>query len=213
MGPIAPVAGHFDATGTLPASVGGVQLTANGIPVPLVSVSSGEILAVAPFGLDGSNSAPWVLTYGGATASHYSSVQAAQPAIFTQNGQGFGPAVVLNQGGSPNTQMNPATKGALAAIFATGLGQTDPPGVDGQRATQPVPQAKLNVQVKIGGQTAQVMDAGLAPGFVGLYQIDVLVPAGLTGQGALPLNLSVGSFNGLQVNGPFAQGTTIWIAP
>jgi uncharacterized protein (TIGR03437 family) len=213
MGPIAPVAAHFDADGRLPVTVGGVQLTAYGIPVPLISVSSGEIIAVAPYEIDGSFDPPWMLTYGGATVSRFAAAQEAQPAIFTQNGQGYGPAVVLNDGGSPNTQSNPAAKGALVAIYATGLGQTDPPGVDGMMAASPLPQPKLTVQVTIGGQKADVMDAGPTPGFVGLSQVDVRVPVGLTGQGALPLTISAGSYVGLQGTMPLGQSVTIWIAP
>jgi uncharacterized protein (TIGR03437 family) len=185
MGPIAPVALHFDANGKLPVSAAGMQLTANGIPVPLVSVSSGEIVAVAPYGLDGSLSSTWSLTYKDATVSRNAVVQAAQPAIFTQNDQGYGPAAVLNEGGSPNSRTNPAAKGALVAIYATGLGQTDPPSVDGLMATPPQSQPRLSVRVTIGGQNADVLDAGLAPGFVGLSQVDVRVPPALIGQPAI----------------------------
>jgi uncharacterized protein (TIGR03437 family) len=213
MAPFAPVKTYFDETGKIPVSAGGVQLTANGIAVPLLSVSSGEILAVAPYGLDGSSISTWTLAYRGATASGHSGVQAAQPALFTQNGQGYGPAVVLNQGGSPNSRTTPAAKGELVAIYATGLGQTDPPEVDGLMPAPPLPQSKLPVRVTIGGQSADVLYAGPAPGFVGLSQIDVRVPLGLTGQGALPLTLSVGSFAGMQATAPFAQSVTIWIAP
>ena len=213
MGPIAPVALHFDANGKLPVSAAGMQLTANGIPVPLVSVSSGEIVAVAPYGLDGSLSSTWSLTYKDATVSRNAVVQAAQPAIFTQNDQGYGPAAVLNEGGSPNSRTNPAAKGALVAIYATGLGQTDPPSVDGLMATPPQSQPRLSVRVTIGGQNADVLDAGLAPGFVGLSQVDVRVPPALIGQGALPLTLSAGSFTGMQNASPFVAGVTIWIGP
>lgn len=207
MGPFAPVATTFDSNGELPVSAGGVQLTANGIPVPLIRVSSGEILAVSPYGLDGASGATWSLTYGGATTSGHTQVQEAVPAFFTQNDTAIGPAVVVNQDGSMNSRDNPAAKGSMVTFYVTGLGQTDPPGIDGLIVSAPVPQSRLSVRVTIGSQNAQVMDAGAAQGFVGLSQVDVLVPAGLIGQGALPLTLSAGPFTSTQTN------VTIWIAP
>jgi uncharacterized protein (TIGR03437 family) len=195
LGPMAPVNPPVDASGKLPVSAAGVAITANGIPVPLISVSSGEILAVAPYGLDGQTSSTWTLNYNGVAANKYVAVQSAVPAILT----------VLNQDGSTNTQTNPATKGNQAAIFATGLGQTDPPGIDGAIAAAPLPQSKLPVQVTVGGQPADVLYAGSAPGFVGLSQINFVVPPNLPGQSA-PITISAGPFTGPQT------GIYLWLA-
>ena len=46
------------------------------------------------------------------------------------------------------------------------------------------------VTATLGGQAAQVQFAGLAPGFVGLYQVNVIVPSGLTPGSAVPLVLT-----------------------
>ena len=194
LGPMAPVNPPVDATGKLPVSAAGVSITANGIPVPLISISSGEILAVAPYGLDGQTSSTWTLNYNGVAINKYVTVQSAVPAVLT----------LLNQDGSTNTQTNPATKGNQAAIFATGIGQTDPPSIDGAVGAPPLPQSKLPVQVTVGGQPADVLYAGPAPGFVGLSQINFVVPPSLPGQSA-PLTISAGPFTGPQT------GLYLWL--
>ena len=46
--------------------------------------------------------------------------------------------------------------------------------------------------VVIGGEVATVLFSGLAPGFVGLYQVNALVPAGAGAGGAVPVTISMG---------------------
>jgi uncharacterized protein (TIGR03437 family) len=46
--------------------------------------------------------------------------------------------------------------------------------------------------VRLGGAPAEVLYSGLAPGFVGLYQVDVQVPAAAPSGSAVPLELSIG---------------------
>ena len=52
---------------------------------------------------------------------------------------------------------------------------------------------KLGDAVTIGGQPATVSFAGLAPGFVGVYQVNAQVPAGITPGDAVPVVLTQGS--------------------
>jgi uncharacterized protein (TIGR03437 family) len=47
------------------------------------------------------------------------------------------------------------------------------------------------VQVTVGGIEAQVSFAGLSPGSVGLYQINTVVPVGVTPGTAVPVVVSV----------------------
>lgn len=68
--------------------------------------------------------------------------------------------------GSPS---NPASAGEAILLFATGLGAV----------SSPANTVSGSVQVNIGGQPATVDFAGMAPGFVGLYQINARVPAGI----------------------------------
>jgi uncharacterized protein (TIGR03437 family) len=89
---------------------------------------------------------------------------------------GNGQASVVNEDGTVNSPTNPAALGSLISLYATGLGQTTPPAVDGATATiLAVP--NLPVSVLIGGFPAYVVYAGSAPGLVqGTFQINVRVP-------------------------------------
>jgi uncharacterized protein (TIGR03437 family) len=108
-------------------------------------------------------------------------VAAARPAIFTTNEQGTGQGAIRNQNSSPNSASNPAARGSVVQIFATGLGATNPVVPSGQPApsAEPLSRVVAGVEARIGGQPAAVQFAGLAPGFVGLYQVNVVVPPGV----------------------------------
>jgi uncharacterized protein (TIGR03437 family) len=208
LGPFEPVFDGFGAGGALPTSAGGTQILFNNTPAPLVSVSSGEIIAQAPFELGSSSGADVALTYNGVTTPSGIGVQAANPAVFTISNQPFGPAIAQNQDGTLNSATSPAPKGSIIVLYATGTGQTIPPGSDG--AVPPdsaLPKPKLPVLVTIGSQNAQIFYAGDAPGFVGLTQLNIGVPASLVGGGAQPITLQVGSFPLNQSN------VTIYVAP
>jgi uncharacterized protein (TIGR03437 family) len=86
---------------------------------------------------------------------------------------------VLNQDGTLNTLENPAPAGTVLQIFATGLGPVDPPVSDGQTAAAEEPLNRLmgSIQVLMDGISAEVLFAGLAPGYVGLYQVNARLPA------------------------------------
>ena len=77
-------------------------------------------------------------------------------------------------------------------LFATGAGQTDPPGVDGQ-ITGSTQRPLLPVSVRIGGMQARVSYAGAAPGMVaGTLQVNCMVPMESPVGYAIPIVLSVG---------------------
>jgi CheY-like chemotaxis protein len=83
------------------------------------------------------------------------------------------------------------------ALYATGAGQTTPPGISGSVSTQtrladyPVPQ--LAVKVTVGGEPAEIIYAGAAPHTVsGLLQVNFRVPANATLGDAVPIVLTVG---------------------
>jgi len=132
-------------------------------------------------------------------------IQSAAPGIFTVNTQGSGQAAVLNQDYTPNSASNPAPVGSIVSIYGTGQGQVSPAIPDGTPAplgslsqTVAVPttsaQSCLNspnsMCVAIGSAFGAVSFTGLAPGFIGLWQINVMIPAG-AGTGSLGLRVVI----------------------
>jgi uncharacterized protein (TIGR03437 family) len=84
-------------------------------------------------------------------------------------------------------------------IFATGAGSTTPALLAGEPAPASAsPLVLTNVQptVTIGGQAARVQFSGMAPGYVGLWQINAEVPASVAPGPAVPLVIAVPSSSG-----------------
>jgi len=100
---------------------------------------------------------------------------------------------MMNEDGSANSIDNPAAPGSTVVLYASGEGQTDPPGVDGQFAADTLPTPLLPVSMRIGGEDAIVISAAAAPGqAAGLLQLTVRVPDGLSAGDAVPAVLTVG---------------------
>lgn len=77
-------------------------------------------------------------------------------------------------------------------MYCTGLGATQPAVKSGEAApsSEPLARVTTTVTATVGGQAATVQFAGLAPGFVGLYQVNVQIPAGVAPGSSMPLVLS-----------------------
>ncbi|MCX6995641.1 MAG: hypothetical protein NTV49_00800 [Kiritimatiellaeota bacterium] len=133
-------------------------------------------------------------------------VGAAQPGVFTQNQSGSGPGAILGQkpvAGSVaalNTAANPASAGDYLLIYCTGLGAVTPSIVAGAAASYPPAYYTDNkVTVTVGGIDAPVQFSGLAPGFAGLYQVNVIVPSGVTEGSSVPVVVTAAGASGAPV--------------
>lgn len=79
-------------------------------------------------------------------------------------------AAVLNQDGTINSALNPAVRGQAMVIFATGLGAVTRQSNGLSTTTRPV-------TVILDGRELNPFFSGLTPGYIGLYQINVSIPA------------------------------------
>ena len=106
------------------------------------------------------------------------------------NGSGTGDGVILHGNNTLVSAANPATAGEEVVIYATGLGPTSPAFATGTAANQ-TNTTVMTATVKVGGQNAAVVYSGLTQGLVGLYQINAIMPSGLTG--SQPVVVTVGT--------------------
>jgi uncharacterized protein (TIGR03437 family) len=112
-------------------------------------------------------------------------MQLTAPGLFLFDG---GRAAAINQDGTINGPSQPASVGSVLQVYATGLGAVDHPVATGD-ATPLLPFSRTlaTVDASLGGQSAEVQFAGLAPGFAGLYQVNVVVPQLAPGDYALEI--------------------------
>lgn len=165
-----------------PTTLDNVQVTVNGIAAPIYYVSPTQLSFIVPYGaLTGAIAAIQVNNNG--TASNTVTMFAATtaPGIFTVPPGGLGYGAILHQDGTLVTSKSPAQIGETVSVFVTGLGAVSPTIADGDAGPSPGLSYTTNtIAADIGGTTATVTYAGLAPGLAGLYQVNVTIPSGLT---------------------------------
>jgi uncharacterized protein (TIGR03437 family) len=191
IGPTTPVTAVADASGTMPNLLGGVQVTVNGSPVPLLYVSDSQVNAMAPLRFSGFPARVRVSFNGVETSDFVATVVAASPEVFQR---GDGTAAAVNQDGSINSPEHPAQRGSVVAIWVTGIGTTSfGAWQDGRLATGAVDFGCC--QVSAQGHPADVVYGGAAPGIVaGVAQVNFQLPAQLMDYGpTVDVSLSAGA--------------------
>lgn len=173
----------------LPTALGESCLTVNGAILPLVFVSANQINAQLPFHVDGK--AQLVLrTPAGVSNNLNFTIQPTAPSVFRSAGDGT-PIVVRD--GELVGEENPIRPGDHLVIYATGLGLTSPaveaglPGPDG-----PLAETVVAPEVDLAGDPLEVAYAGLAPGQVGVYQLNVKVGGAVRASGVQELRIRQG---------------------
>jgi uncharacterized protein (TIGR03437 family) len=195
LGPGALTGLSIGGDGRVASSSGGTQVLFDGVAAPILYSSAGQVAAVVPYAVDG-KSGTQVQVKNGALSSDAVAFPVSQvaPSIFSVNLSGTGQAAILNQDGvTPNSSKSPAARGSIVSIYATGEGQTNPGGIDGQIAGSNPPAPTRPVTVLIDGKPADVTYAGAAPGAVaGLFQVNVRIPADAA-TGDVSLEIHVGA--------------------
>ena len=185
IGPDEGVGTQLDESGRVATEVAGTQVLMDGEPVPLFFVRADQVNAQATYRLDGLTSTEIQIIHEG-EESNVVMVPVAQssPAFFTLPDDRTQVIAILPDG-SLNSTTNPAQPGDVIVMYATGEGQTVPPGEDGKLAEPPFPEPVLPVEVLIGGLPAKILYFGSAPSLTGLVQINAEIPEGVETAAAL----------------------------
>ncbi|MEP7365935.1 MAG: hypothetical protein ABI972_21985, partial [Acidobacteriota bacterium] len=174
----------------LPTSLGGVRLELNGVPLPLLFVSTGQINAILPVGVPVNTVLQLALYKGSAPPVLVNLVvAAAQPAVFSRDLTGKGQGIILDPQFRFLDSGNPGKAGDPFVMYLSGLGEVEPAVPSGAAApTTSLHRVKATVKVTIGGvEVSNLAFAGLAPGLVGVYQLNGVIPEGVTPGNAVPV--------------------------
>ena len=178
----------------LPTDLNGTQVLLAGKTLPLLFTSDGQINAVVPYDLPPNASQQLLVIRNNAYSVPEPVILAdSGPAVFTSNGKaGIIVGVRPDQSQYLVDAAHPASSGDALVIYATGLGPVNATIAAGAVSpSSPLASTRTPVTVNIGGKDASVFFAGLAPGFTSVYQVNAIVPAGLTPSAEAPLILTV----------------------
>jgi uncharacterized protein (TIGR03437 family) len=179
---------ELDSSGQLPTQLGGISVTVNGQAAALIYVSPRQINLVIPEGIQPGTANVLVNTVG-VRLQGTADVRKVAPALFSNNGAGTGPGAILNAvtyAQNPFLVETPENGGedkrTRLAVYATGVRLAD-----GSR-----------IRAQITSDTNRTLDlpvefAGAAPGFFGLDQVNVVLPAEADGLGVVHLSLTAES--------------------
>jgi uncharacterized protein (TIGR03437 family) len=188
----------------VPTLLNGVSVSVNGVLAPLFFVSPAQINFQLPWESVGQNQAGIAVTVNGsASTPQIISLRAVSPGIFSINSSGSGQGAIQIANAAifaapdasiPGAQTRPAKRGEFLTIYCSGLGDVSPrPATGAAAGGNPVSNTLLTPSVTVGGVSAPVVSfAGLSPGFVGLYQVNVQVPDAAPTGGQIQLVMTIG---------------------
>ncbi|MEO8657542.1 MAG: choice-of-anchor tandem repeat GloVer-containing protein [Bryobacteraceae bacterium] len=171
-----------------------------GQELPLLYVSENQVNAQIPYGVP-TNTPLQLLMVRGNTVSvpQLVPMASAKPGIFTLNSQGSGQGAIFANTTDGKRYVadgtNRAGQGDVIEIYAAGLGAIDAAGLPGGTAAPTDTLVRVtapDLKVTFGGVTAtDIRFAGLAPGYIGLYQVNAVLPAGVQPGPAVSVVISV----------------------
>jgi uncharacterized protein (TIGR03437 family) len=186
----------------LPITLGGTDVKVNGTPAPLFFVSPSQINAQLPYEIAPGPATLVVTVNGSSTAPMAFTVMDAAPGILVY---GSNRAVAINQDSTLNSPDKPALPNSVVTVYVVGQGPVDTAVTTGAPSPgAPVAHATQPVSAVIGGRDAPVQFQGLSPGGIGLFQVNLQVPALAAGDSALVITIGGAESNTamLAVSGP-----------
>ena len=209
----------INSTLPVPATLGDIQVFVAGTAAPLLYVSPTQINLQIPSNTPVGGFQEFKVvraSTGQVLASWLFRIDSVSPGLFTANATGSGQLLATNADGTVNNASHPAKAGTYVTLYGTGQGLVSGMPPDGV----PTPGAILSTNAKpnvlINGPNfvpdSDVQFSGLCPGFVGLWQINVKVPANVP-PGDVPVFVSIGGISSsLDPNG-IRRTTTIRTTP
>ncbi len=205
-----------DFNGTnAPTSLNNTSVSIGGQAAFIDYVSPGQVNALVPSNVTAGPQSLTVTTGGGTTLSYVITVNPNPPEVYAPpafyiNGNQYAAALlsdgktyVLPPGTIPGVTSRQAKPGETITIYGIGFGPSDPAG-----STTPIPAGQIVQQsnaittpltVLFGNTPAMTTYAGLAPGLVGLYQLNVVVPSSIQNSDLEPLSFTLGGSAGSQI--------------
>jgi uncharacterized protein (TIGR03437 family) len=185
-----------------PTALGGTTVTVAGINAYVDYVSPGQVNVQVPSGVPLGQQPVVVMTAGGTSSAYSINVNTAEPgllatALFIINGNQNIDAVFSN---ALTTFVSPvgisglttavAKTGDQITLYGIGFGPVTP-NIPAGQIVQSTSEVQMNLQIAFAGVPAMVTYAGLAPGYVGLYQFNVVVP-NVAASNTVPVTFSLG---------------------
>jgi uncharacterized protein (TIGR03437 family) len=158
----------------LPRELGGVQVLVNGTAAALQAVRAGQVNFQVPAATRMGAAAVSIRRGASEMASFRAWIAPAAPGLYAAA----------------------APSGGVIAIYGNGQGATNPPVDDGVAALTAAASV-IVPQVYIGAERAEVLFSGLSPSFPGLWQVNVRVPDGITGEMPVFVAASGSASNGV----------------
>jgi endo-1,4-beta-xylanase len=194
IGPATLVGNGLDASGKVVTTIAGTRVLFDGVAAPMIYAVKNQVSAVVPYEIAGQTTTLVQVEYNGIRSVAVTvPVLPAVPGILTANASGTGQAVAVNQDGTLNSASNPAARGSVVILYATGEGQRNPAGVTGVPAPAYAAPVLSPVTLTVGGAAAALGYAASAPGFVGLMQINLTVPQEAPTGASVPVTLTIGT--------------------
>lgn len=167
----------------------------DGVPAPLIYVSSTQCSAIVPYGVANRATTEIVVEVDGQrSASLRTPVVAALPGIFSLDQTGGGAGAILGSDFRLNGPGNPVARGGTVLVYATGEGLVGPVVADGAVIGTDLSRPRLPVSATVGGVPARVDYAGNVAGLVaGVMQVNVVIPDTAPSGPAVPIVITVGT--------------------
>src|SRR5260370_27060628 len=121
LGPGATFTIGFKSNGNIDTIAGNARVLFDGVPAPIISAQSAQIVAIVPYSVSGKTSVQMRVEYAGQTSAAVTiPVTDAAPGIFTAEALGKGAPRIQNSDGSLNSATKPASEGSYITFYVTG---------------------------------------------------------------------------------------------